>query len=169
MTVLSASETPFISSEDGVLTFSTGSCDAPIPEEIQDTGDEVDGEPEAIDIVESSEDDPTTVSKNNEDSEKSLSSSAPTTTRLNMAMLSTGLLSSFMAPRPYRGLGVLATTVALLGSLTAVRGEGHEAAHCKPSLELEISLPMGAEVTSKFGDTDHYLAATVDTDRKSVV
>ena len=157
-----------ISSEDGVLTFSTGSCDAPTPDVVEDVGDVAVDEPEAedlpgTDVVEDSEDDPTSVSKNGEESEKSLSSSAHTTSTLNMAMISTGLISSFLAPRPYRGMGVLAMTMTLLGSLTTVRGAGHEAPGCKPSLELEISLPMGAEVTSKFGDTDHYLAATVDT------
>jgi hypothetical protein len=32
-----------------------------------------------------------------------------------------------------------------------------------PTLEIQISLPKGSQVTQKFGETDHYLAATVDT------
>lgn len=34
---------------------------------------------------------------------------------------------------------------------------------CKPSLEIEIHMPKESMVTEKFGETDHYLAATVDT------
>ena len=34
---------------------------------------------------------------------------------------------------------------------------------CMPTLELEIGAPPDSMMTSKFGETDHYLAATVDT------
>lgn len=34
---------------------------------------------------------------------------------------------------------------------------------CTPKLEIEISLPPGAETTTKTGETDHYLPANVDT------
>ena len=34
---------------------------------------------------------------------------------------------------------------------------------CLPTLDIEITLPMEAQVTEKFGETDHYLAATLET------
>jgi hypothetical protein len=34
---------------------------------------------------------------------------------------------------------------------------------CLPALDIEITIPLEAQVTEKFGETDHYLAATVDT------
>ena len=52
--------------------------------------------------------------------------------------------------------------MALLSSVTLFPSVfGQE--DCTPSLEIEISIPQEASVTSKFGETDHYLAATVDT------
>jgi hypothetical protein len=64
-----------------------------------------------------------------------------------------------------RSVGSSLCLMALLSaSLPSAFGEGHEAMEmCTPSLQLEISLPQDASITSKFGDTDHYLAATVDT------
>ena len=64
---------------------------------------------------------------------------------------------------------LLATSV--LGSVVpSVLGAGHgghdhdhDHEKCVPSLEIEIALPAGADVTEKFGETDHYLAANVDT------
>ena len=156
MTVLAASEEPLITSENGVLTISTGSCDAPVDDE-EDLP--------TFDLEEESADELTAVSKNGSADEKELTSSAfaRSSTSTNMAMMTSGLLTSLLAPRPYRGIGAFALVLtSLLGSLTTVKGEGHDTG-CKPSLELEISLPVGAEVASAFGDTDHYLAATVDT------
>jgi hypothetical protein len=52
--------------------------------------------------------------------------------------------------------------LALLASaLPSTFGDAHVG--CTPTLQIEISLPQGATTTSKFGETDHYLAATVDT------
>lgn len=167
VTVLSASETPAVSTENGVLTFSTGSCNASPPDIVDEVFDEnttevPEGDFADSDITEDSGDS-STVSRTEDDTDKEVSSSSPATTSINMAMRSTGFLTAILAPRPYRGFGVLALLTTLFGSFATVNGAGHEAVGCKPSLELEISLPMGAEVTSKFGDTDHYLAATVDT------
>jgi len=148
--ILAASEEPDVFSEDGILTISAGTCGAGLVVE----------EPPSTDEETSiSRNDPEGTTK--ESPVASGAFSARTST--NTAMTISGLMASFFAPRPYSrvsaGVVVMAT---LLGSLTTVRGEGHETA-CKPSLELEISLPMGAEVASTFGDTDHYLEATVDT------
>jgi Acetamidase/Formamidase family len=58
----------------------------------------------------------------------------------------------------FRGVGSTLGALALLSTqLPSVLGD------CTPSLQLEISLPQGATTSSKFGETDHYLAATVDT------
>jgi hypothetical protein len=50
--------------------------------------------------------------------------------------------------------------LSLFGSFHLVQGQSLE---CVPTLEIEISMPEAAEMTTKFGETDHYLAATVDT------
>jgi hypothetical protein len=43
--------------------------------------------------------------------------------------------------------------------ITGAFGQGT----CTPSLEIEISIPAGSEVTPSFGATDHTLEATLDT------
>jgi hypothetical protein len=58
-----------------------------------------------------------------------------------------------------RGMGSLLFVASLLCSLGTAFGQ----ATCMPTLEIQISLPKGSQVTQKFGETDHYLAATVDT------
>jgi hypothetical protein len=50
--------------------------------------------------------------------------------------------------------------LTLFGSFHLVQGVNNG---CVPTLEIEISIPQAADVTTKFGETDHYLAATVDT------
>jgi hypothetical protein len=70
-----------------------------------------------------------------------------------------GLMSQLLAPR---GMGTLVLIASVLGSLTGVYGEGQHS--CTPTLEIEISLPIAtASITTKFGETDHYLAATTET------
>jgi hypothetical protein len=61
-----------------------------------------------------------------------------------------------------RGMGSLLFAASLLCSLGTAFGHAGDAT-CMPTLEIQISLPTGSEVTQKFGETDHYLAATVDT------
>ena len=43
-----------------------------------------------------------------------------------------------------------------------VQGDGHDMT-CKPTLSIEVGVPAMAPVTETFGETDHYLAANVDT------
>lgn len=55
------------------------------------------------------------------------------------------------------------TALTLLASATWVHGEGHEQAEdCFPTLSIEVGIP-GTGVEETYGETDHYLAATVDT------
>lgn len=56
-----------------------------------------------------------------------------------------------------------ATALTLLASAQLAHGAGHLPAECNPSLSIEVGVPAGASTTEKFGETDHYLAATVDT------
>mmetsp|Transcript_11343 Transcript_11343/g.27334 ORF Transcript_11343/g.27334 Transcript_11343/m.27334 type:complete len:136 (+) Transcript_11343:999-1406(+) len=56
-----------------------------------------------------------------------------------------------------------ATALTLLASAGLVQGAGHLASECKPSLSIEVGVPGGASATEKFGETDYYLAANVDT------
>lgn len=58
---------------------------------------------------------------------------------------------------PVRGLMLAATLVASMAP--AVLADEV----CKPTLELEITIPTAAFVSESFGETDHYLAATLDT------
>jgi acetamidase/formamidase len=57
-----------------------------------------------------------------------------------------------------RGSGV--ASALLLCSLFITGTFGQET--CTPSLEIEISVPAGSEVTPSFGETDHFLEATID-------
>lgn len=71
-------------------------------------------------------------------------------------MVVSGFVASFFAPR---SMGSLIFMASLMGSMTGAYGQDV----CTPSLEIEISLPVGTGVDSTFGDTDHYLAANLDT------
>lgn len=51
--------------------------------------------------------------------------------------------------------------VSSLSLATMVLADGHGT--CVPTLELEVGIPDGAPVTPRYGETDHYLAATVET------
>jgi acetamidase/formamidase len=68
-------------------------------------------------------------------------------------------LTSLMAPQKAKGSFVL--LLSLAASLNGVHSQTNDA--CTPALEIEISLPTGTIVSSVFGDTDHYLAATLET------
>ena len=69
-----------------------------------------------------------------------------------MCLLPTGRATSFL------------TAVTLLASASWVHGAGHLASeNCKPKLSIEIGVPEMAEVTPKFGETDHYLPANYST------
>lgn len=54
------------------------------------------------------------------------------------------------------------TTLTFLSTFAGVHGSNHKGS-CIPTLEIEIGVPEDAPVTSTFGETDHYLAATVET------
>lgn len=66
-------------------------------------------------------------------------------------------MASFLAPR----WSSLIFAFSLAGSLTGAYAQDT----CMPSIEIEISLPEAATTTTKFGTTDHYLAATTETVR----
>jgi hypothetical protein len=142
VTVLAASEEPLFTSDNGVLTISTGACESFLPElPIQNIEDSSDNEESVSRSGSDVEDEP-------ENTSFAFRKSTRTT------MMATGLVTSFLAPRR---AGVVVLLASFLASVQA------QEESCKPTLELEISLPVGAEVASKFGETDHYLAATVDT------
>ena len=63
---------------------------------------------------------------------------------------------SFRNPR----MGSFVLLASMLASMNGVYGDGHS---CTPSLEIEISMPTGAQAREVFGETNHYLAATVET------
>eukprot|EP00980_Cylindrotheca_fusiformis_P016074 scaffold4752_cov113-Cylindrotheca_fusiformis.AAC.2 len=57
-----------------------------------------------------------------------------------------------------RGALLAATLIGSLAPAVFAQEEG-----CKPTLDIEITMPTGSQVTEKFGDTDYYLAANVST------
>lgn len=156
VTVVAASEEPLFSSENGIFTISSSSCDSGL----EAIGQE-DPEDNTTAVLQSKPEE--TVDETEAETVEVASSTFLPSARTS-TMLS-GFLTSALAPRPYRGMGMLLVAACLMGSLAPVNAAGHESVEsgCKPSLELEISLPMGAEVGSTFGETDHYLAATTDT------
>lgn len=69
---------------------------------------------------------------------------------------------NLFVPDRFAPLSGAIMAATLLGSLApAVLAQ--DLAGCKPALDIEISMPMSAQVSEKFGETDHYLAATLDT------
>jgi hypothetical protein len=58
-----------------------------------------------------------------------------------------------------RGSGV--ASALLMSSLFITGAFGQDI--CTPSLEIEISVPAGSDVTPSFGQTDHHLEATLET------
>ncbi|GAX10374.1 hypothetical protein FisN_3Lh589 [Fistulifera solaris] len=63
---------------------------------------------------------------------------------------------------PVNKMTSLFTTLTLLSTFAYVQGSNHEGS-CIPTLTIEIGVPEMAPVRQNFGETDHYLAATVDT------
>jgi hypothetical protein len=63
---------------------------------------------------------------------------------------------------PVNKMTSLFTTLTLLSTFAYVQGSNHEGS-CIPTLTIEIGVPESAPVRQNFGETDHYLAATVDT------
>lgn len=134
MKILGASETPLVYVDDaGVLTVSTGTCTEGTSEPCPPT-----------DLLDSGDDGGT-------------SSAAKTSLAIG------SFLMNIFVPNRFAPLSGAIIAATLLGSLApAVLADGH-VGDCMPALEIEISMPMGAEATEKFGETDHYLAATLDT------
>jgi hypothetical protein len=135
--ILGASETPLVYvDEAGVLTVSTGTCSDKEEDTLEPCPDD--------DLIDAGDDD--------------VSSAAKT----SLAIGSSFLMNLFV-PNRFAPLSGVIMAATLLGSLApAVLADGHVGG-CMPALEIEISMPMGAEATEKFGETDHYLAATLDT------
>lgn len=73
-------------------------------------------------------------------------------------LLPVGIMASFLAPR----WSSLIFAFSFMSTLTGTYGQ---LISCTPTIEIEISLPAAAEVTTVFGETDHYLEATKDTVR----
>ncbi|CAB9499424.1 Acetamidase formamidase [Seminavis robusta] len=151
LTVLAASEEPTFSSAEGTLTISAGgSCETlggAFP--LEDSFDE---EPAAGD-----KSGPLEERKEYED----IQASGAFQLKPRSTMILSTFVSSCFVPRPFRGILLAASLLACISSVNG--DEEVPAAGCKPSLELQISLPMGAEVASSFGETDHFLEATLDT------
>jgi Acetamidase/Formamidase family len=146
--------------DSGVLTISTvGTCQEgdeeqsppslpPICASISRTEDEDDLCAEGSD----SEEDPSTT----------VPSSATSIFNKNTMMM--GLLSApFLFSSRGGGIGSSLCAMALFSVSVLPSAFGQSGDACTPSLQIEISIPQEASVTSKFGETDHYLAATVDT------
>jgi hypothetical protein len=72
-------------------------------------------------------------------------------------LLPVGIMASFLAPK----WSSLIFAFSVMSTLTGAYGQDM----CMPSIEIEISLPDTTEVTTVFGETDHYLEATKDTVR----
>jgi hypothetical protein len=72
-------------------------------------------------------------------------------------------LMTLFVPDRFAPLSGVIMAATLLGSLAPAVLAAGNLGGCMPALNIEISMPMGAQVTEKFGETDHYLAATVDT------
>eukprot|EP00980_Cylindrotheca_fusiformis_P022004 scaffold8882_cov86-Cylindrotheca_fusiformis.AAC.2 len=51
-----------------------------------------------------------------------------------------------------RGALLAATLIGSLAPAVFAQEEG-----CKPTLDIEITMPTGSQVTEKFGETDHHL------------
>jgi hypothetical protein len=87
--------------------------------------------------------------------------SSPTSSPTDASSASKIFPGFIMAPfLGTRGSGV--ASALLMSSLFVTGVFGHEGT-CTPTLEIEISIPAGSEVTPNFGVTDHYLEANVDT------
>jgi len=74
-------------------------------------------------------------------------------------LLHVGIMASFLAPR----WSSLIFAFSFMSTLTGAYG--HQIDTCMPSIEIEISLPVTTDVTTVFGETDHYLKATTETVR----
>ena len=86
-------------------------------------------------------------------------SEAPTSSASSIALSGLAAASMFSSFANMNSALVVGLTVAA-SLATPAFGAGHG---CKPSLEIEIMMPTGSAVSETFGETDHYLAATVDT------
>lgn len=80
---------------------------------------------------------------------------SPTTSPARPMMMLTGLAALF-SPRSF-------LPVTLMAASFLMSGASADEQVCTPSLEIEIHMPQESVATERFGETDHYLAATVDT------
>lgn len=135
--ILGASEEPVVTTEGETLHISTGTCQAP------DTAVSREG---------------TSTTEGSKEAPSTLSSSSATTTT---TMLTTGLAASLLVPRGQLFSTLLVTSLLCLGNVAPALGQEEE--DCTPTLEIEIGVPAGTETTPKFGATDHYVEANVDT------
>lgn len=152
--ILSASEQPAVyTDDDGILTIAPEECDA----EEETTGDDTDTtSPTATPSTAA----PSTASG---DGDRDVASGAAPKTSINTSLFG-GLTAacSIMTFLPTSGRMVssVLTTLALLGGVVWVANAD---GHCAPTLSIEVGVPETAPVTQRFGNTTHYLPATVDT------
>lgn len=80
------------------------------------------------------------------------------TSRTTLAIGS--LVMNLFVPSRFASMSGALLATTLLGSFApAVLAQ----TTCMPALDVEITIPMQSQVTEKFGETDHYLAANLDT------
>jgi len=88
--------------------------------------------------------------------------SSATTTKLSTATSLLGLGSALMMFTPTNSrVTTVLPGLAMLASVAWVQADEHTS--CMPTLTIEVGVPEMAPVTERFGETTHYLAATVDT------
>ena len=139
MKILGASEQPAVyTDDDGVLTIAPEVCDA-----ADDTSS-----PTLYPVVVDSTAAPTTPTDASSSTKLSTTTSLLGLAASTMMFMPTGRVSSFLM------------TLTLLASAAWVQADMHE---CMPTLSIEVGVPAMAPVTERFGETTHYLAATVDT------
>ena len=142
--IIAASEQPIVSlGQDGILTIAPQDCSDPSGTPVQGVTSAPNSAPV---VVASPTDDSTPVA------------STPTSAATSATLFSLPALSFLPVNRmtPF-----WFTTLTLLSSLAYVQGQ--EAGSCIPTLTIEVGVPEMAPVRENFGETDHYLAATVET------
>jgi len=158
--ILTASETPIVTvGDDGSLTIATGSCgdtgspvaemtSPPVMAPVMEVPDAT-SPPVAAPVEEAPVEVPT-------EAEEPTGEEAPTAS--GVGRLATGFLGLLF---PSRASIFCSCLLLALGELQSVVADGHLS--CTPTLTVEISMPVSATATETFGETDHYLAATVET------
>ena len=132
--ILGASEPFLIAQQDEVLTIQAGTCDDP--------------------------EDSVSVSRLTD-----LDTSDPEEIKVDSSAITMfgGFTASMMlAPRGGLASTLLISSLLLGGNLSPVSAQDDSVCTCMPTLDIEISLPVGTETSPRFGDTDHYVEANLE-------